>query len=138
MPAAVVAFAGQLLAGGFYLQLGNPAASAEAKSVSAVLTVKATGCADPANAKLSAVAIGTVDGRRQQIPLKVTKLSEPGMFAIAQQWPSSGRWVIQLIGRQGAAVTNTLVPAGPDGVDRLHAKHNQKMFSTRDVDALLD
>ena len=60
MPAVVLA--GQLLAGGFYLQLGNPDASEEARKANAVLTVKATGCHDPATATLTATAVGTVNG----------------------------------------------------------------------------
>ena len=48
MPAAVLALAGQLWAGGFYLQLGNPEANPEARKLSAALLVKAVGCHDPA------------------------------------------------------------------------------------------
>lgn len=135
---AVLALAGQLLAGGFYLQLGNPEASAEARKANAVLTIKATGCHDPATATLTANAIGAVNGRQQTIPIAVTKLSEPGMFAIAQQWPKEGKWVIQLVARNGEQFTNTLVSAGPEGIDRLHAKFQQAQpFAKTDVEAML-
>ena len=93
MPALVLA--SQLLAGGFYLQLGNPEASAEARKANAVLTIKATGCHDPATATLTATAVGMVNGKRESIPLQVTKLSEIGMFALSQQWPKDGKWVIE-------------------------------------------
>src|SRR5579872_3318608 len=92
---APLALAGQLFAGGFFLQLGNPEASPEALKAGAVLTVKATGCHNPATAKLTATAVGVVNGERREIPLKVTQLSEPGAFAISQQWPSEGKWVIR-------------------------------------------
>lgn len=138
MPAAaILALAGQLLAGGFILQVGNPEASAEARKVHAVLTVKAAGCHDPAKATITATAIGTVNGQRREIPLKVEALSEPGMFAVAQQWPKEGRWVIQLVGHNEEMFTNTLVSAGPDGLDRLHAKAQMKAFSQGDVEAML-
>ena len=135
--AAVLALAGQLFAGGFWLQLGNPEASAEARKVNAVVTIKATGCHDPALAKVTATAIGIVDGQRRSIPLKLDKLSEPGAYALSQQWPKEGRWVIEMVARNDQQFTNTLLTAGPEGVDRLHAKADIKEFKAGDVDALL-
>lgn len=132
-----VTLACQLFAGGFWLQLGNPEASAEARKNNAVLIIKATGCHDPASAQLSADAIGMVDGKRQTIALKVTPLSEPGTFVLSQQWPKSGRWVIRVVGRNGGLFTNTLISAGPEGVDRLHARSDMRPFSDGDVEALL-
>jgi hypothetical protein len=134
---APLALAGQLFAGGFFLQLGNPEANKEALKVGAVLTVKAAGCHDPATAKLTATAIGMVNGERREIALKVTPLSEAGMFAIAQQWPREGKWVIQLVGRNDEQFTNTLVGAGPGGVDRTRFKADMHQFSAGDVDAML-
>ena len=134
---APLALAGQLFAGGFYLQLGNPEASPEALKAGAVLTVKAWGCHDPATAKVTATAIGMVNGERREIPLKVTPLSGVGMFAIAQQWPREGKWVIQLVGRNGEQFTNTLVGAGPGGVDRTRFKENMHPFAASDVEAML-
>jgi hypothetical protein len=135
--AAFLALAGQLLAGGFYLQLGNPEASAEARKANAVVTIKAVGCHDPATAQLTATAIGMVDGRRQSIPIKVTPLSGVGMFAISQQWPKEGRWVIELVGRNGEQFTNSLVVADANGIDRNHAKGDMKPFKEDDVVAML-
>jgi len=135
--AAVLALAGHLAAGGFFLQLGNPEASAEARKMNAVVTVKAAGCHDPATAKLTAVAIGFVNGQRREIPLKVEALSEPGMFAVTQQWPKEGRWVLEFAARNGEMFTNTLVTAGPDGVDRNHARADYRKFADADVDAML-
>lgn len=135
--AAILALAGQLIAGGFFLQLGNPEASAEARKANAVITVKAAGCHDPATAKLTATAIGMVNGERRVIPLKVEALSEPGMFALARQWPKEGRWVIELVAKNGEQFTNTLVAASPEGVDRLHAKGDMRKFGDADVEAML-
>ena len=136
--AAVLALAGSLFAGGFWLQVGNPEASAEARQHNAVVTIKAVGCHDPATAQVTATAIGVVDGRRQTINLKLTPLSEPGMFALSQQWPKSWRWVIQLVGKNGEQFTNTLVGAGPEGVDRVHSKSDMKQFRASDVEAMLN
>ena len=136
-PAAMVALAGQLLAGGFYLQLGNPEASPEAKKLNAVLTVKAAGCHDPASAKLTAAAIGVVNGERREIPLKVQPLSTPGMFAVAQQWPKEGRWVIRLEAQNGEQFTNSLVAVGPEGVDRYHDRADHRRFNPAEIDDML-
>lgn len=134
---AVLACAGQLLAGGFFLQLGNPEASAEARKANAVLTIKAAGCHDPATAQITATAIRMVNGQRESIPLKVTPLSEPGMFALSQQWPKEGRYVIELVGRNGEQFTNTLVAADAKGFDRTHAREAMKQFTEQDVLAML-
>jgi hypothetical protein len=135
-PAALV-LAGQLLAGGFFLQLGNPEANPEARKMNAALVVKAAGCHDPAGASLAATAIGTVNGQRREIPLKVERLSEAGTFAITQQWPKEGKWVIELVARNPNQFTNTLVVAGPQGVERTKARFDMHPFTPADVDAML-
>src|SRR5438552_13323647 len=135
--AAVLALAGQLFAGGFLLQLGNPEASAEARKVNAVVTIKAVGCHDPAAAKVTAVAIGTINGQRRTIPLELKPLSEPGAYALSQQWPKEGKWVIRLVGKNDEQFTNTLVAAGPAGLDRLHAKADMRAFSPSEVEGML-
>ena len=128
----------QLFAGGFWLELGNPEASAEARKNNAVVIMRAIGCHHPATARVSASAIGVVDGKRQTLELKVIPLSEPGTFVLSQQWPKRGRWVIQLVGKNGEQFTNTLISAGPEGVDRLHARSDTKPFREGDVEALLN
>jgi hypothetical protein len=134
---AMAALAGQLWAGGFFLTLGNPEANPEARRLNAVLTIQAAGCHDPAAAAVTATAIGTVNGERREIPLKLEKLSGAGMFALTQQWPKEGRWVLRLVGKNGEQYTNTLVAAGPEGIDRYHGKADMKAFTDADVDAML-
>ena len=138
MAAGALALAGSLFAGGFFLEVGNPEANPQAQKMGAVLVIRAAGCHDPATAKVTARAIGVVNGERREIALDVKPLGQPGQFAIAQQWPKEGRWVIELVGRNGQQFTNTLVPAGPDGVDRAHAKFNMKEFAPADVEGLLN
>ena len=134
----MVVLAGQLLAGGFYLQLGNPEANDEARKANAVLVIRATGCHDPASADVTATATGMVDGKQQSISLKLTRLHEAGTFALTQQWPKTGKWVIEIVGKNPGQFTNTLVTAGPDGVDRLHAKSDMKPFTRADVESMLE
>ncbi len=133
----VTAAAAQLFAGGFFLQLGNPDASPEARTRHAVLTLKATGCGQPANAVVEGTAIGIVKGNRQSIPLKVFALKEPGMFGVTSQWPAEGQWVLRFVARESGRVTSVHVPASGDTVDRAKAKWNQGPASDSDLDAML-
>lgn len=103
----------------------------------AVLTVKAIGCLQPDKAKIAATAVGIVDGKRQSIPLKLAGLSTPGMFALTRQWPAQGKWVIQLVGTNQGMVTNVLVSAGPDGVDRAGAKYATGQPGAEEVETML-
>jgi hypothetical protein len=79
-----------------------------------------------------------VEGKRQTIELKVMKLSKAGEFALTQQWPKQGKWVIEITGKNPDQFTNTLVTAGPEGVDRLHAKFAMKPFTRSEVESMLD
>ena len=133
----ILACAGQMFAGGFWLQTGNPEANPVAVKMGAVVTIKAVGCHDPAVAKVTATAIGIVNGKRQSIPLELKPLGEPGAYALSQQWPKEGKWVIQLVGKNDEQFTNTLISAGPGGVDRPHAKNDLKPFTPSDIDAML-
>ena len=64
-------------------------------------------------------------------------MAEPGAFAIVGAWPKEGKWVIQINAINGEMFTNTLVAAGPNGLDRLHAKANMKKFENSDIEAML-
>ena len=136
---AMTALAGQLFAGGFYLTLGNPEANPEAKAANAVLVLRMDGCHEPEKATVTATATGIVDGKQQTLPLKLTKLSAPGTYALTQQWPKQGKWVIELTAKDSDRMTYTLVTAGPDGVDRLHARMSpMKAFTRTEVESMLD
>ena len=133
---AALALAGRLWAGGFYLQAVRPTTS-EAQLAHAVLTIKAAGCHDPATAKVVATAIGMVNGQRREIPLKLVPLSEPGSFALSQQWPTEGRWVIQLVGHNDGALTTSVLRAGPDGIDLKSWKGEMREFKAAEIEAML-
>ncbi|MCX6590791.1 MAG: hypothetical protein NTZ56_04635 [Acidobacteria bacterium] len=129
-----------LFAGGFYLELGSPAANADPKAKGAVLVTRFIGCQEPEKGVLEAVAIGIVNGQRQTLPLKVTALSQPGMYALARQWPAEGKWVVQLTGRHpGIQVpTSMLVRVSGDTFERKDAKYMMRLPSPGEVSALLD
>lgn len=103
----VCLLAGSLLAGGFYIQLGNPAENTEAKSKNAVLVAQLTGCHEAEKGSMEASAEGIVNGKRRSIPLEVSTLSTPGMFAIQQSWPNEGTWVVKMLAKHPAFPNGT-------------------------------
>lgn len=135
---AVVATAGSVLAGTPVLIIGNPEASAPARSIHAVLTVKPGGCLAPENTTITGIATGVVGGERRSIPLKLARLPETGLYAIAQQWPARGKWVLQFTATDGVRTASALVPAGPNGVERGHATFFAREASPGDIDAVLN
>ena len=135
--AILLASAVVVYAGGLFVMLGNPDASPEARALKAVLTLKLAGCHEPEKAAVEATAIGTVDGRRKSIPVKLIALSTPGMYAVTQQWPAEGRWVLQFVAKDDGRLTSTLVAAGPGGIERSGAKMAMAAPSQADIAALL-
>lgn len=130
---AVIAYAG-----GFFISLGNPDASTEARAHNAYVTLKMGGCGEPEKATVSGVAIGIAGSKRQTVDLKLIPLSQPGMYAVPRQWPKEGRWVLRFVARDHDRVTNTLVVAGPQGLERETARYAMKAPSDDDVAALLE
>ena len=88
---ALLALALPLFGGGFYLEVGAPGNVKDA-----VLIARLTGCHQAELGKLQAAAEGVVNGKRQTLPLQITTLPDAGTYAIKQQWPSEGRWVLHL------------------------------------------
>lgn len=129
--------AAQLLAGGFWLQSGNPDANAEAKAAKAVVLVRAVGCHEPENAEVVGTAIGSVDGQRRSIPLKLIKLTTPRAYAAAPQWPTEGKWVLEFVAKCESRVTSAVFPATGDSVQRMQAKYFPHKPTDGELDAVL-
>jgi len=128
-----------LLGGGFYLELGTPAASSDPKAKGAVVLAHFIGCHEPEKGVLTATAEGVVGGKRQTIALTAVALGKPGLFAISRQWPVDGKWVLRLVGRhpQLAVVTNTPVKVSGEGFDRGSAVMKIGSLEADAVEALL-
>src|SRR5882672_2063950 len=90
--AAVVVVAGAqwALAGGFFLTIGNPVAANVPQAKGAVLVVRPDGCHEPAKAKITGAAEGIGNGARRSVPLKLTALPTPGVYAVNREWPAEG------------------------------------------------
>ncbi len=96
-----------------------------------------TGCHEPEKAKLSAVAIGEINGVRKTVQLKLTPLAEPGFYAVTRQWPAEGKWVLQFTGEENGALTSSVIAAGADGVERSTLRSAMRAPAQDDVEALL-
>ena len=96
-------------AGGFFLTIHAPASN------DAVLLVEAQGCHDYSQAKITGVAEGLVQGKRQSVAIDLAPTSKPGQYEVRRQWPAEGKWVLVLSGTFGGAHTHTIVELGPDG-----------------------
>jgi hypothetical protein len=103
-----------VLAGGFQLSVEVPDSSTDPQLKGAVLLVRTYGCHQPTDATLTAMAEGLVKGRRQSLPVKLTPTST-GVYAIRQQWPAEGTWVLAITGTYRGMISSALVELGPNG-----------------------
>ena len=133
---AIAAAAG-LQAGGFWLETGNPQASPEARAAKAVVVIRAVGCHNPEDAAVTGTAVGMVDGKRISKPLKLVKLSTPGAYAVARQWPDQGQWALEFVAINGALVTSAVLPAIGDEVPRHEGKYFPRRPSPEELNAVL-
>lgn len=108
-------------AGGYWIELENPAVSDAPNARDAVLIVHARRCHNtPAEVVLTATAEGFIGGEHQSLPLDPLPLSTPGVYAIRRQWPTDGEWVVSLAaalpgeGPGFPMTVGALVPIGPD------------------------
>ncbi len=127
-------------AGGFLLEIGKPEANPEALQYHAVLQVRGYGCVSPEKTTLSAMAIGMVDGRRQEIALKLLPLKTQGLYAVTRQWPSGGSWVIVLSASNPAFSwhPSAIVKTAGDGVDWRDITRLPHSPSAQEIDEALN
>ena len=104
---------GSALAGGFQLGVQTPQpGNAELKD--AVLVVRTYGCHTPADAVIGGVAEGIVKGERRSVKLTFRPVST-GVYALTQEWPSEGSWVLSLTGDYNGMTCSVLVQLGENG-----------------------
>jgi len=129
-----------LFAGGFSLELGNPAANSDAKAKNSLAVVRAVGCHDPEKAIYNVTAEGKVDGKRQSIPLKLVALSQPGTYAIKGDVPTSGKWVLVVNAEiPGFTSAAAVAPIGAKGVERASVQNiRMAKASPAQIDSALE
>lgn len=67
----------------------------------------------PAPATLDGRAEGTVNGKRQTVPLTFQDRGE-GVYALTPSWPQEGRWALVITGRNRGQQATALVRIGED------------------------
>jgi hypothetical protein len=130
--------AATMLAGGFNLEFGNPDANSDPKAKDAAVIVRAVGCHSPEKAVFTGTAVGMVDGKRQTVQLSLIPLSQPGVFAVKQQWPREGSWVLTFTASvDGIYLAGATVPVSARGVERLAAKNYHRKLTDEDIQVAL-
>ena len=146
--ALLLAIASPALAGGFQLSIETPAGSLDPQLKDVVLIARTYGCHQPADAKLSATAEGFVSGNRKSLPLELRSIGS-GVYAIKQQWPSEGTWVLSLTGTYNGMISSVLIELGANGkvlpgtrleegnLKGVHAKGARRSWIAEDIDSAL-
>src|SRR5580658_2897118 len=80
----------------FTFTIGSPVAAQDFRAKVAAFVFRTQGCADPPKSQISATAEGLVKGVRRSVALKVEAMSKPGVYAVYQNWPAEGHWVVNL------------------------------------------
>jgi hypothetical protein len=128
-------------AGGFYVMVERPSKT-DAELKGAVLLVRAFGCHNPEDANMTATAEGLINGKRQSIALQLTKTSK-GVFAIKQQWPANGAWLLNISGAYLGVTRGVLVELNangklPDSKDgQVTARNEQRKFTAVEINDAL-
>ena len=133
----VFAAAAVLLADGFTFTIGSPVAARDFVAKTAAFVFRTEGCAPPEKADISGTVEGLVKGTRRSVNLNVKATSNPGVYAIYQNWPSEGSWVVNLKGTCAAARAGAIIPLGPRGFIREASKFLSRSATDAEIDAAL-
>ena len=125
------------LAEGFTFTIGSPVASQDFQVKGAAFVFRTEGCADPAKAQIGATAEGLVKEARRSVALKVMPTSKPGVYAVYQNWPGDGAWVVNLKGACANANAGAIVPIGPKGFIRESAKFFPRAATDAEIETSL-
>ena len=126
-----------MMAEGFTFTIGGPVASQEFQMKSAAFVFRTEGCAEPAKAQIGGTAEGLVKGARRSVVLKVASGARPGVYAVYQNWPAEGDWVVNLKGTCANASAGAVVPIGPKGFIRESSKFFPRPATDAEVETSL-
>ena len=133
----VFTVAALVLAAGFTFTIGSPVASQDYQAKAAAFVFRTEGCPEPAKAQISGTAEGLVKGARRSVVLKVTAMTKPGVYAVYQNWPPEGEWVVNLKGTCTDASAGAIVPIGPKGFIRESLKFFQRLATNAEIETSL-
>ncbi len=134
---AFCALAALALAQGFTFKLGSPVASQDFRAKTSAFVFRTEGCTDPAKSQISGTAEGLVKGARRSAPLKIAAMSKPGVYAVYQNWPAEGEWVVNLKGTCAGAHAGAIVPIGPNGFLRESSKFFSRAATDPEIETSL-
>jgi hypothetical protein len=121
-------------AGAPWISVEMPANPMDGEVRDAAMLVHAYYHEKPVNFGLTGTAEGLVDGERRTVELEFERTSRAGVYALTQQWPSEGHWVLNVTAEGGSAVSLVL-ELGPDGGVRAERYYDlpSKTVSARSV-----
>jgi hypothetical protein len=126
-----------VLADGFTFTVGNPVASQDFRFKAAAFVFRTQGCTDPAKSQINGTAEGLVNGARRSVALKIVASSKPGVYAVYQNWPTEGQWVVNLKGMCVNASAGAVIPIGPKGFIRESSKFFPRPATDAEIDTSL-
>lgn len=134
---AACAAAALVLAEGFSFTIGSPVASQDYQAKGARFVFRTQGCAEPAKSQISGSAEGLVKGERRSIALKLVAMTKAGVYAVYQNWPAEGEWVVSLKGTCADASAGAIVPIGPKGFIRESSKFFPRPATSAEIETSL-
>jgi hypothetical protein len=134
----LIACAGALaFAQGFTFSIGSPVAAQDFVAKTAAFAFRTEGCSDPSKAQISGTAEGLVKGERRSVALKIASMSRPGVYAVYQNWPAEGEWIVNLKGTCAGANAGAIVPIGPKGFLRESSKFYPRPATDAEIETSL-
>lgn len=97
-----------------WISLELPVNPMEPATRDAVLLVRTFHHEHPAGVPVRGTAEGRVNGERRTIELELRKTAQPGVYAIEQNWPAEGDWLLTLSAGNRPDMS-LVVELGPDG-----------------------
>ena len=134
---AACAAAALALAEGFTFSIGSPVASQDFQAKSAAFVFRTEGCAEPAKSQVGGTAEGLVKEARRSVALRVMTTSKPGVYAVYQNWPTEGHWVVNLKGTCASSSAGAIIPIGPRGFVRESSKFFPRPATDTEIDMSL-
>jgi hypothetical protein len=123
---------------GLSLTIGNTVAGQDYVVKNPQFIFRVNGCADLSKAHLSATAEGFTTGARRSIALEPQALpTQPGIYAIGDQWGTDGTWVVAITATCEGATAGAIVPVNEKSFVRARTQLLSHAPSQSDIELAL-